>query len=54
MGPSVKFVTCINGSFLKKKIRGHYFYSEKDQTVGGQGRFGKRPDLLPVFFGNLP
>ena len=30
MGPSVKFVSCINGSFSKKKIR-------------GRGRFGKRP-----------
>ena len=28
MGPSVKFVSCINGSFLKKKIRGHFFIRE--------------------------
>ena len=28
MGPSVKFVSCINGSFSKKKIRGHFFIRE--------------------------
>ena len=26
MVPSVKFVLCINGSFSKKKIRGHFFF----------------------------
>ena len=30
MGPSVKFVSCINGSFPKKKISGNHFYSEKN------------------------
>ena len=53
MGPSVKFVSRINGSSLNKKIMGQLFFCKKDQTRGGEG-VGKRPDCLRFFSGPLP
>ena len=41
MGPSVKFVSRINGSFSKKHQTGGW---------GGRGRFGKSPDFSAFFF----
>ena len=51
MGPSVKFVSCINGSFSKKKIMGHFFIRKKRNRGGeGRGRFGKTPDFYVDLF----
>ena len=52
MGPSVKFVSRINGSFSKKKIMGQFFIRKntKPGGGGGRGRFGKSPDFSAFFF----
>ena len=53
MGPSVKFVSRIIGSFYKKNY-GSIFYSQQHQNGGGgrggRGRFGKSQDFLRDFF----
>ena len=40
MGPSVKLVSPINGSFSKKKLWVFFFSRKKDQTWGGGGSEG--------------
>ena len=49
MGPSVKFVSCINGSFSKKKI---WVFFIRKNTKPPRGRFGKSPHVhtFPYFF----
>ena len=62
MGPSVKFVSCFNGSFSKKKIMGNFFIRKKTKPggggggggAGGRGKFGKRPHFLHDFFWQPP
>ena len=53
MGPSVKFVSRINGSF-SKKVMGQLFFGKK--TKGGiRVGFGKIPHFFRFFFfGTLP
>ena len=39
----------------KEKNRGYFFYRKNTKPGGGiRGRFGKIPDFLLHFFGNLP
>ena len=51
MGPSVKFVSRINGSFSKKKYGSIIFSRKKDQTGGGgsEGCLAK-DQTFSVFF----
>ena len=55
MGPSVKFVSRINGSF-SKKIWVKFFRKKYQTGVGGgvRGGLGKRPHFLRFFSGTLP
>ena len=53
MGPSVRFVSRINGSFSQKKY-GSTIFRKKDQTGGKGGRwsegvFGKKPHFFRPF-----
>ena len=51
MGPSVKFVSCINGSFSKKKIMGHFFIRKNTKTWGGvEGGLAKHQTFYLIFF----
>ena len=54
MGPSVKFVSCINGSFSKKKIRGNFFIRKNTKPGGCPGRFGESPDFSLFFCETFP
>ena len=53
MGPSVKFVLCINGSFSKKKIRSHFLFGKKDQT-GVKGGLAKDHTFYLIFLATFP
>ena len=55
MGPSVKFVSRINGSFSKKNMGQLFSLVKKTKPEGGvRGVFGKRPDFFRFFPGPLP
>ena len=57
MGPSVKFVSRINGSFSPQKIMGQLFSRKKGQTGGKGGPRGvcQKGTIFPdFFFGALP
>ena len=41
MGPSVKFVSSINGSSLNKKIMGQLFFAKKNKPRGGGADIGE-------------
>ena len=49
MGPSVKFVSRINGSFYPQKM-GQFFSRKKGQTEGDPRGFVKRAQFFRVFF----
>ena len=53
MGPSVKFVSRINGSF-SKKIWVNYFSRKKDETGGGGPRGVWQKTRLFPFFSRTP
>ena len=54
MGPSVKFVSCINGSFSKKKIMGHFFIRKKTKLVGVEGSLANYQTFYMIFFATFP
>ena len=49
MGPSVKFVSCINGSFSKKKTRGNFFI-RKNTKPWGCPEVWRITRRFPIFF----
>ena len=55
MGPSVKFVSSINGSF-SKKIMGQFFFSEKRANRGGgsEGGLSKGHNFFGFFLDPFP
>ena len=58
MGPSVEFVSRINGSFSQKKNMGQFFSRKKDQTRGEEGGgceggLAKDKTFYVFFFGTL-
>ena len=54
MGPSVKFVSGINGSFSKKKLWANFFKKDQTGERGVRGGFGNRPNFFRFFFSTLP
>ena len=50
MGPSVKFVSCINGSFSKKKIRGHFFIRKNTKPGVVEGGLANHQTFYLIFF----
>ena len=55
MGPSVKFVSRMNGLFSKKLLRVNFFSRKKDQTggLGSEGSLAK-DEIYYVFMEPLP
>ena len=53
MGPSVKFVSCSNGSFSKKKENlGSFFFRKKTKPGGGgvEGSLAKGYNFYMIFW----